>query len=495
MKKATLERQLTLATVGIITALPEEYAATYRVFGCDQEVEFPGRGAGRKYAVATLTTKPGAKQVVAVALLTEMGNNSAAIRATQMAQHCPRIEHFVMVGIAGAVPNPQKAKDHVRLGDIVVSDRNGIVQYDFDKEHPDITEYRHAPRPPSAALIEAVKSLEANRMLDDRPWETYIKSAMSKLGRDWRRPKASIDILQDEPAPAPVIPHPNDPQRVKGQPRVFHGPIASANKLLKNPAKRNTLRDTFGVKAIEMEGSGVADATWDQERGYLVVRGTCDYCNPTKGDDWHQYAALAAAAYARCVIEALTPTNASTPALQKSNVFKKKAKGKKKLDIKREREIEQLKRVFYWMNPVVIDEFINQVLAQRLTNIGSDFFDGFKALMESSGFHLYDPKLKKLVRTLYNRWSNCFRYSFLMDASNNGKEAYFDMPWDTPRSAQQAEAAEYLPRTAQPLSDALRRFQQYVREEYLEIDVSKAGQKALSEYHKEEERLKRLFKQ
>ena len=90
-----------------------------------------------------------------------------------------------------------------------------------------------------------------------------------------------------------------------GRPRVFYGPIASANKLLKNPTKRDLLRNNYGVKAVEMEGSGIADAAWNLERGYLVVRGTCDYCNPDKGDLWHKYASIIAAAYTRCLIESL----------------------------------------------------------------------------------------------------------------------------------------------------------------------------------------------
>jgi nucleoside phosphorylase len=88
--------------------------------------------------------------------------------------------------------------------------------------------------------------------------------------------------------------------------QIFLGPIGSANTLLKNPQKRDMLRDQFGVKAIEMEGSGVADATWNQEAGYLVVRGICDYCDSHKGDIWQQYAAVVAAAYGHTLILSLS---------------------------------------------------------------------------------------------------------------------------------------------------------------------------------------------
>jgi hypothetical protein len=56
---------------------------------------------------------------------------------------------------------------------------------------------------------------------------------------------------------------------------------------------------------VEMEGFGIAEATWNLGRGYLVVRGICDYCDSHKNDVWQGYAAVVAAAYARAVLEEL----------------------------------------------------------------------------------------------------------------------------------------------------------------------------------------------
>ena len=91
--------------------------------------------------------------------------------------------------------------------------------------------------------------------------------------------------------------------------RVFRGPIASSNTLLKDPVLRDYLQDQLRVKAVEMEGSGVADALWCQNGfGYLVIRGTCDYCDSEKNTEWQNYAALIAAAYTRTVIERVHAT-------------------------------------------------------------------------------------------------------------------------------------------------------------------------------------------
>ena len=57
--------------------------------------------------------------------------------------------------------------------------------------------------------------------------------------------------------------------------------------------------------AIEMEGSGIADATWNDSVGYLVVRGICDYCDSNKNDLWQGYAAVVAATYTRALLESM----------------------------------------------------------------------------------------------------------------------------------------------------------------------------------------------
>jgi nucleoside phosphorylase len=40
----------------------------------------------------------------------------------------------------------------------------------------------------------------------------------------------------------------------------------------------------------------------------LTIRGISDYCDTHKNDDWHQYAALAAAAYAKELLSVIQPT-------------------------------------------------------------------------------------------------------------------------------------------------------------------------------------------
>ena len=288
--------------LGIITALEKEYVAVKAVFGEGREERKQGEGAGRRYWLTDVAGSEGKPLTIAVTLA-DMGNNIAAVRATNMLNHYPTIKYIIMCGIAGGVPDPTKVEDHVRLGDIVVSNRKGIVQYDFDKESKQFTEIRAMPVPPSAELVEAARYLRSDEMEGNRLLEDVILRALEKL--NWQRPSQETDLLYSSEETDKVIPHPEDAERRENQPKIFLGAIGSANKLLKNPEKRDRLRDQFGVKGIEMEGSGVADATWNHGTGYLVVRGICDYCDEHKSDIWQQYAAVVAAAYVRTLVSSI----------------------------------------------------------------------------------------------------------------------------------------------------------------------------------------------
>jgi nucleoside phosphorylase len=208
-----------------------------------------------------------------------------------------------MVGIAGGVPNPLKPHDHVRLGDIVVSDRYGVVQYDFAKRTVDVVTYRSAPRPPSPTLLHFARHLNVGSMEGRHPWDAHLERGLKALG--WNRPPESADFLGETSDQTKRLEHPEDPHRRPGKPRVHFGLIASSNTLLKDPLQRDALRDQFDAKAIEMETAGFADAAWAQEIGYIGVRGICDYCDGNKNDHWQRYAAMAAAAYVRALLESI----------------------------------------------------------------------------------------------------------------------------------------------------------------------------------------------
>lgn len=302
MTTANRERAQELAqkvTFGIVTALPHEFAAMKAML----RKPVAGEGAHRDYMFGEIAARGGGCHAIALAMGGQ-GNAAASACGTALATHFPSLQVLLMVGIAGGVPHPTKVDAHVRLGDIVVVGEHGVVKYDFVKEHAAKVEPRHPPRPPVAILVNASGRLAAYEHESKRPWEQHVKKAQRlKFGR----PAADLDVLHDTQSPDVVIPHPADDQRRDGQPRVFFGTIGAADALQKNPSRRDYLRDTYQVRAIEMEGFGVAEAAHQASIGYFIVRGICDYCDRSKGDAWQKYAALVAAAYTRALLEEAPP--------------------------------------------------------------------------------------------------------------------------------------------------------------------------------------------
>jgi nucleoside phosphorylase/tetratricopeptide (TPR) repeat protein len=276
-------------TVGIVTAMPKEHVAVKAML--DGPVDHGD------YVLGEVPAKGGGTHAVAL-LRSGMGTTLAAAQTAVLLKGMPAIDAVLMVGIAGGVPNPGDAWSHVRLGDVVVSDHRGVIDYgmvvEARKDGEVVTEHRNPPRPPSPRLLVAVEDLVGLEHERKRPWVRLL--ARGKRLKNSARPGPETDVLAGGAA------HPADPARVDGKPRIFQGAIASSGVLLKDPVKRDLLRKMFGVLAYEMEGAGLADAAWVAEVGYLDVRGICDYCDATKGYAWQEYAAIAAAAYARAVL-------------------------------------------------------------------------------------------------------------------------------------------------------------------------------------------------
>ena len=124
------------------------------------------------------------------------------------------LEHILMVGIAGGCPNDQKPAEHVRLGDIVVVDYRGILEYDHVKMTQKGSKPRSHPQEPSARMLQAATQLDSGAALGKRPWEDLIKKGTKKY-QAAVRPADKFDVLH---AGAEPVSRPDDPDRRRGLP-------------------------------------------------------------------------------------------------------------------------------------------------------------------------------------------------------------------------------------------------------------------------------------
>lgn len=337
--------ELSQVTIGVLTALEVEYAACREIFDPEEagvEQHRDSTSGQLTCWLCRVTPRQGAgEHIVAISLLPEIGNNAAAIATNNLLQYCSNMRYVIMCGIAGAVPNIDNPEEHVRLGDIVVTNHVGIIQYDRGKQRDPLRsasdplagmEFRGPPRPPCVDLLAAVKRIHADEerlgQKELRSWELKINEFLDRCAdpEKWKRPYHNKDVLCDTTeGTGKRSNHPRDRARrsIGGIrcPRIFRGPIGAANIVLADPRRRDALRSKHQIKAVEMEGSGIADASWVARSGYLVIRGTCDYCNSQKNDEWHSYAALIAATYACTVVEYMHPVSIPhEPSIGDSNI-------------------------------------------------------------------------------------------------------------------------------------------------------------------------------
>ena len=290
----------------IVTALPLEYTAMNRLI--DNQKYDNSLGDNKKqYTHGQIGDK---KIVVAMA---GMGNNPAAAITTKMLEKYRTIKYIIMMGIAGGIPYLDSDIDHVRLGDIVISGDKGVVQHDKGKDieefYINFGKYKFFrkrgfqpdfhPRPPEATFLRNAKIYIEQKGTNEYNFWGELDSL--KIERPETMTFSDTPWLKSSKIDKHPLPKGYDESR----PRIHIGTIASGNTVVKSKYVRDKLKNDYQAKAIEMEASGVADATWLEGKDYFVIRGICDYSNIDKHKVWQPYAAAVAAGFTKELIENL----------------------------------------------------------------------------------------------------------------------------------------------------------------------------------------------
>ena len=245
---------------------------------------------------------------VVIAVLPEIGNNAAAIVASQLVNDYPAIRFGLLVGIGGGVPDLDNDID-VRLGDIVVSKptktAGGVMQYDMGKETVHGFERTGTLDKPPAVLRAAMQQLVAQHELEDSLVSVHVSRMVTrfpKMQEKYSRPNTEPDQLFE----ASYNHHGgktcagcDSSQAIARRPRssttpvIHYGTIGSANRVVKNATERQKLKSNNpDIICVEMEAAGFMDSF-----PCLVIRGICDYADSHKNKLWQPYAAAVAAAY------------------------------------------------------------------------------------------------------------------------------------------------------------------------------------------------------
>lgn len=250
--------------ITVLTALPKELAAVQNALGISPADEATKTDAGSLYWTVEVENRRRSYRV-GVACIGGPGNADAAAAATELIL-VMKSKLVMMVGIAAGL------RGKCRLGEVILSER--VVAYEpaavtvvdgasFDVPRPEAYKLDHSIQQDIVAYLAdagLVQRLSMHQVVPDGMFADVAEDALART-------------LTARPAT-----------------------VASGEKLLRDPARFQALRDLHGkIEIVEMEAAGVAAACHRAGAAFLIVRGISDFGDDTKNDRFHDIAAKAAA--------------------------------------------------------------------------------------------------------------------------------------------------------------------------------------------------------
>lgn len=334
--KYTRPRDLHGFEIAIFCALRLEADAMIALFDdiWEQEGQYKkGTGDTNTYTFGRIHEHP-----VVLVHMPRMGKASASSVAASLRSSFPYIRVGFLVGICGGVPFSGCGKQEIILGDVLISTH--IVPFDFGRLYPHTFLHKNSlldnlgrPSPEIGGFLSKLQgqaaqtgvkdSMRADLTLSEYPGTgkdklfeagyihkhadttmrtvcaqcTHSKddvcaealnSSCADLGCDLSRlvPRARIQTMNMKGYSASSY-----------CPAIHFGGLASGDQVIKSAFHRDHIAKQEGVIGFEMEGAGL----WDTIPT-IVVKGVCDYADSHKGKDWQTYAAAAAAACAKGIL-------------------------------------------------------------------------------------------------------------------------------------------------------------------------------------------------
>ncbi|KAL4744103.1 hypothetical protein BDV11DRAFT_165792 [Aspergillus similis] len=271
-----------------------------------------------------------------------LGKSAASQAASSLRSSYPEVRLALVVGICGGVPTGD-GNEELILGDVVISD--GIVQYDFGRQFPNgfssKTGVEAVGRPSSRirSILAKLKGWRSRQHIemkleqylgilqeafgaeragypgvdkdelyhsDYRHRHQLTGTCMSCGGTDTVCEEAKEETCQqlgcekDKLLPRKRLQQASE-LRQAPNPKVHFGLVGSGDTVMKSGQHRNQVAAKHRIIAFEMEAAGV----WDS-LPCLVIKGVCDYADSHKNKYWQNYAAAAAAACTKAILDEYT---------------------------------------------------------------------------------------------------------------------------------------------------------------------------------------------
>lgn len=276
--------------IGILTIRDDEFRAVLDAFPQKAGVGVH-KGASRQYILRHADVATGERYTVAILRQVEQGTGEAQHVARDLIDDlAPKL--VLVVGIAGGLPS-----DDVTLGDVVLGTRIHDYTVEAVKVGHEVT-YAATGGPINQAIAAAVVAL-AGREDELGDWTSELPSqptvAWTGEGQVYGPPEWQRELRSK-------LEHHYGAGASRRAPTYVSGPIASSDRLVKDPAVLFPwLTTARNLLAVEMESGGVYRAA--RERcPMLAIRGISDIVGLKRADAWTKYACASAAAFARAFL-------------------------------------------------------------------------------------------------------------------------------------------------------------------------------------------------
>ncbi|KAJ5645897.1 hypothetical protein N7490_002269 [Penicillium lividum] len=243
----------------------------------------------------------------------EYGTGSAAALASQVRKFFPNLWFGLLVGVAAGLPRlTGPSPRDIRLGDVLVAlpegESAGLIAYDLGKETAEdgfqLLRGGHVLAMTETVIRSAIGNIRLHAPDDVKLFSHFYETIKTKrhASGTFADPGQDADRLYETDNSGTTKPKSRERRSDDIRTRVWYGPIGSGDKLMKNAAKRDALRDKYDVIGIEMEAAGTMNRI-----PVGVIRGVCDYGDEHKNKAWQPYAAAMAASYAKAVLQQIGP--------------------------------------------------------------------------------------------------------------------------------------------------------------------------------------------
>ncbi|KAI6187579.1 SAM-MT-ERG6-SMT domain-containing protein [Aphelenchoides besseyi] len=313
-------------TIAIITSLfLENLAVTQVVENANTMHMYNLNGDSNIYTVGNI----GSHRVV-VTKLSVIGDSrfattSASSVTSRLLGNFQNVEHVLIVGVGGGIPNLTNPNEHVRLGDVVISSTRGgknsayVYAHDVVKQNGRITGVTTRRWNPKEETFIDLLHERGDEI--QKKWLENSEALIEKINAentenlDFTRPSSDVDYI---PMEGVVVAHPNASRLHP----VFHeGTVASmlhytpplddSEYPIAQPSAQELRYDFLskcGAKAFDAGfDSVIASVVGNCINSYAVVRAIADYHSGTSraGRAWQPYAAVNAASFIKVLIEML----------------------------------------------------------------------------------------------------------------------------------------------------------------------------------------------